>query len=232
MSLIGIDYFILLLYLAGTIIIGLYYEKYVSTSSDYFLAGKMLPFWAIAISIVGTDIGAVDFVGLTGQAYRYGIVVANFDWIGSVPAMILAGLVFIPYYWRAGVFTIPEYLGKRYNIYLRVISAVIWLIFIAAIFDGLDGKVARKIRAESQFGLQLDSLSDVVSFGIAPSILVYALKLQSFGVAGWRNLNVRKRFSGSQNMPESRVMNHAFRLPIFDSGREKDGWESTSVSPV
>lgn len=131
MSLIGIDYFILLLYLAGTIAIGLYYEKYVSTSSDYFLAGKMLPFWAIAISIVGTDIGAVDFVGLTGQAYRYGIVVANFDWIGSVPAMILAGLVFIPYYWRAGVFTIPEYLGKRYNIYLRAISAVIWLIFIA-----------------------------------------------------------------------------------------------------
>jgi SSS family solute:Na+ symporter len=131
MNLIGIDYFIVLLYLAGTIAIGLYYEKYISSSSDYFLAGKLLPFWAIAISIVGTDIGAVDFVGLTGQAYRYGIVVANFDWIGSVPAMILAGLVFIPYYWRAGVYTIPEYLGRRYNIYLRAISAVIWLLFIA-----------------------------------------------------------------------------------------------------
>lgn len=131
MSLIGIDYFIVFLYLAGTIAIGLFYEKYISSSEDYFLAGKLLPFWAIAISIVGTDIGAVDFVGLTGQAYRFGIVVANFDWIGSVPAMILAGLVFIPYYWRAGVYTIPEYLGKRYNIYLRAISAIIWLLFIA-----------------------------------------------------------------------------------------------------
>ena len=131
MNLLGIDYFIVFLYLAGTIVIGLYYEKYISSSSDYFLAGKLLPFWAIAISIVGTDIGAVDFVGLTGQAYRFGIVVANFDWIGSVPAMILAGLIFIPYYWRAGVYTIPEYLGRRYNIYLRAISAVIWLIFIA-----------------------------------------------------------------------------------------------------
>ena len=131
MNLIGIDYFIIILYLIGTVVVGLYYEKYVSTSSDYFLAGKMLPFWAIAISIVGTDIGAVDFVGLTGQAYRYGIVVANFDWIGSVPAMVLAGLIFIPYYWKAGVYTIPEYLGRRYNIYLRVISATIWLIFIA-----------------------------------------------------------------------------------------------------
>ncbi len=131
MSLIGIDYFIIFLYLVGTVVIGLYYEKYVSSSSDYFLAGKMLPFWAIAISIVGTDIGAVDFVGLTGQAYRFGIVVANFDWIGSVPAMILAGLVFIPYYWKAGVYTIPEYLGRRYNTHLRVISASLWLIFIS-----------------------------------------------------------------------------------------------------
>lgn len=130
MSLLGIDYFIVILYLVGTIVIGLYYEKHISSSSDYFLAGKMLPFWAIAISIVGTDIGAVDFVGLTGQAYRFGIVVANFDWIGSVPAMILAGLIFIPYYWRAGVFTIPEYLGRRYNIHLRAISAIIWLLFI------------------------------------------------------------------------------------------------------
>ncbi len=131
MNLIFIDYFIIFLYLLGTIAIGLYYEKYVSSSKDFFLAGKLLPFWIIAISIVGTDIGAVDFVGLTGQAYRFGIVVANFDWIGSVPAMILAGLIFIPYYWRAGVYTIPEYLGLRYNIYIRVLSAVIWLIFIA-----------------------------------------------------------------------------------------------------
>lgn len=130
MSLIGIDYFIIFLYLVGTVVIGLYYEKRVSSSSDFFLAGKMLPFWAIAFSIVGTDIGAVDFVGLTGQAYRFGIVVANFDWIGSVPAMIFAGLIFIPYYWKAGVYTIPEYLGRRYNVYLRVISAVLWLIFI------------------------------------------------------------------------------------------------------
>jgi len=92
---------------------------------------RPLPFWAIGMSIVVSDIGAVDFVGLTGQAYRYGIVVGNFDWIGSVPAMILAALVFIPYYWRAGVFTIPEYLGRRYNIYVRTVHAVVWLVFMA-----------------------------------------------------------------------------------------------------
>jgi solute:Na+ symporter, SSS family len=130
MTFLGIDYAIVVLYLVGTIIVGVYYERHVHTTSDFFLAGRILPFWAIALSIVGTDIGAVDFVGLTGQAYRYGIVVGNFDWIGSVPAMILAGLVFIPYYWRAGVYTIPEYLGRRYNMLVRSISAGVWLLFI------------------------------------------------------------------------------------------------------
>lgn len=130
MQLAGIDYFIVILYLVGILLLGLYFRKFVSTSADYFLAGKVLPFWAIGMSIVVTDIGAVDFVGLTGQAYRFGIVVANFDWIGSVPAMILAGLVFIPYYWRAGVFTIPEYLGRRYNVYVQTLSSLIWIVFL------------------------------------------------------------------------------------------------------
>ena len=60
----------------------------------------------------------------------------------------------------------------------------VWLIFIAAIFDGLDGKVARKIHTDSTFGLQIDSLSDVVSFGIAPSVLVYEIHLHSLGIWG------------------------------------------------
>ena len=126
----GIDYIIVLVYFAGILWLGYYFKKFVHTSTDYFLAGKMLPFWAIGMSIVVTDIGAVDFIGLTGQAYRYGIVVGNFDWIGSVPAMILAALVFVPYYWRAGVFTIPEYLGRRYNIYVRTIHACVWLLIL------------------------------------------------------------------------------------------------------
>jgi solute:Na+ symporter, SSS family len=131
MQLVGIDSVVVLLYLGGILVLGMYFKKYVTTSTDYFLAGKALPFWAIGMSIVVSDIGAVDFVGLTGQAYRYGVVVGNFDWIGSVPAMILAALVFVPYYWRAGVFTIPEYLGRRYNTGVRTIHALVWLVFMA-----------------------------------------------------------------------------------------------------
>jgi len=58
-------------------------------------------------------------------------------------------------------------------------------IMIAAIFDGLDGKIARVTRTMSRFGLEYDSLSDAISFGVAPGILVYLWALQPFGRLGW-----------------------------------------------
>ncbi|MBW2601388.1 MAG: CDP-diacylglycerol--serine O-phosphatidyltransferase [Deltaproteobacteria bacterium] len=58
-------------------------------------------------------------------------------------------------------------------------------IMVAALFDGLDGKIARVTRTVSQFGLEYDSLSDAISFGVAPGILVYLWALQPFGRVGW-----------------------------------------------
>ncbi|MHC4509416.1 MAG: sodium:solute symporter family transporter [Planctomycetota bacterium] len=127
----GLDYIVVVAYLAGIMLLGLYFKRYVHSSQDYFLAGKSLPFWAIGMSIVVSDIGAQDFVGVSGQAYRFGISVGNFDWIGSVPAMLLGAFIFIPYFWKAGLYTIPEYLGRRYNDYVRTLAAVTWIVFFA-----------------------------------------------------------------------------------------------------
>jgi len=126
------DVFVILLYMGGIMLLGLYFSRYVKSSGDYFIAGRMLPWWAIGMSLVVSDIGALDFVGVSGQGYAYGIVVANFDWIGCLPPVILAAFVFAPYYWRAGIYTIPEYLGRRYNQYVRAIHAVLWGLFLIA----------------------------------------------------------------------------------------------------
>lgn len=58
-------------------------------------------------------------------------------------------------------------------------------IFYAAIFDGMDGRLARRFNAQSAFGAEFDSLSDMVSFGVAPALLVYCWSLQGLGRAGW-----------------------------------------------
>lgn len=127
----GIDYTIILVYIVGMLAVGAFYTRYVHTAGDLFLAGKALPFWAVGVSIVASDIGAIDLVFGSGGAHRYGIAQANFDWIGSVPALIVAAFVFVPYYWRSGVFTIPEFLGRRYSPAVQWIQALIWLIFMA-----------------------------------------------------------------------------------------------------
>ena len=127
----GIDYFIVMSYIFGILLLGYYFKRFVGSSEDYFLGGKSLPFWAIGMSIVVSDIGVMDFVGVSGQAYRYGISVGNFDWIGSVPAMLLAAFIFIPYFWRGGMYTIPEYLGRRYNSKVRTIASLTWITFFA-----------------------------------------------------------------------------------------------------
>lgn len=61
-------------------------------------------------------------------------------------------------------------------------------IFVAAVFDMLDGRVARKTNTASRFGMEYDSLCDLVSFGVAPAIVIYLWALNSFGKVGWVGL--------------------------------------------
>ena len=54
------------------------------------------------MSIVVSDIGATDFIAVAGGTYRYGLAQANFDWLGSMPALLIAAFLIVPFYWRSG----------------------------------------------------------------------------------------------------------------------------------
>ena len=125
-----IDYTIIIIYLIGTVAFGAYIGRKIKSGKDYFLAGRSLPWWAIGMSLVVSDIGAVDMVGIAGSAYLYGIVLGNYDWLGSVPVMIIGAFLFIPMFWKKKVSTIPEWLGARYNSSVQTTSALIWGIYM------------------------------------------------------------------------------------------------------
>ena len=125
-----IDYTIIIIYLVGTVLFGAYIGRKIKSGKDYFLAGRSLPWWAIGMSLVVSDIGAVDMVGIAGSAYLYGIVLGNYDWLGSVPVMIIGAFLFIPMFWKKKVSTIPEWLGARYNSSVQTTSALIWGIYM------------------------------------------------------------------------------------------------------
>ncbi len=120
-----LDLSIIVGYLVLIVAVGVRLSGRVKSAHDFFLAGRSLAWWVIGLSIIGTNIGANSYVGAAGNAYMVGIAQANFEWIGAIPAMIIAALVFIPLYWKAGVYSIPEYLGLRYNQAVRVLAALI-----------------------------------------------------------------------------------------------------------
>lgn len=78
----------------------------------------------------------------------------------------------------SGFFAIVQAMNQRYEM-----AAV--AIFVAMVLDGLDGRVARLTHTQSEFGAQYDSLSDMVSFGVAPALVVYEWALRDLGKMGW-----------------------------------------------
>ena len=123
-----IDLAVVLAYVALITFVGIRFSQRVKTAKDFFLAGRSLTWWVIGLSIIGTNVDTGGYIGASGNAYSIGIAQANFEWIGAIPAMIIAAIIFVPLYWRAGVYSIPEYLGLRYNQAVRVLSAAIVVI--------------------------------------------------------------------------------------------------------
>ncbi|MCK5287176.1 MAG: CDP-diacylglycerol--serine O-phosphatidyltransferase, partial [Thermodesulfovibrionia bacterium] len=95
---------------------------------------------------------------------------------------------------RKGIYLLPNTLtlcGMFFGFYSILASFKgyyvygAWAILVANLFDGLDGWVARLTHSTTRFGIELDSLSDLVAFGIAPAVLIYSWGMQSFGRIGW-----------------------------------------------
>lgn len=130
MDLAPLDIFFVILYLLGVAAFGMWMARGIQSGRDLFLGGRSLPWWAVGASLVVSDIGAKDMVGLADDGYRFGLVMANFDLIGCIFPVLIAAFVFMPFLWLAGVYTIPEYLGMRYNQAVRFCFAVIWALFM------------------------------------------------------------------------------------------------------
>ncbi len=132
MHLQSLDLALVVLYLVGIAAVGVWAGRGVKTGKDLFLGGRSLPWWAVGASLVVSDIGAKDMVGLADDGYRHGLVMANFDLIGCVFPVLVAAFLFMPYLWLAGVYTIPEYLGRRYNQGVRTAVGVILALSMVA----------------------------------------------------------------------------------------------------
>ncbi|HEY8561308.1 MAG TPA: sodium:solute symporter [Pyrinomonadaceae bacterium] len=122
-----LDWAIVVAYLAFMIYDGIRMTKHASGVDGYFLANRSLPWWAVGLSVMATQLSAITLVGTTGQAYTDGMRFIQF-YYGLPLAMVILCVTAVPFFYRARVFTAYEYLEKRFDLKTRTLTSFFFLI--------------------------------------------------------------------------------------------------------
>ncbi|HEY2068906.1 MAG TPA: sodium/sugar symporter [Rhizomicrobium sp.] len=99
---------------------------HVKTSQDYFLASRMLPWWAIGTSLIAANISAEQIIGMSGSGYVIGLGIASYEWMSAL-TLILVGKFFLPIFLKNKIYTMPEFVQRRYGRSVQLVLAIFWL---------------------------------------------------------------------------------------------------------
>ncbi len=122
-----VDWAIIGSYLTWVIYDGLKRSKNTDAIEGYFLAGRSLPWWAVGLSVMATQMSAITLVGTTGQGYSDGMRFVQF-YFGLPVAMIILSVTLVPFFYRARVFTAYEYLERRFDAKTRMLAGLLFLV--------------------------------------------------------------------------------------------------------
>ncbi len=188
-QLANLDWVLICAYGAVLMGIGFYFTRRNKDTKSYFLAGRHAGWITVGAAMFAANISAEHFVGLAGTGYNSGFAVAQYELFAAVACMAL-GWIFIPFYIRAGVFTMPEFLERRYNrscrTYLSLISLISYVLT----------KISVTLIAGSAFLYVLfgwnplaSSVALVIATGIYTvagglSAVIYTERIQAFVLVG------------------------------------------------
>lgn len=123
----ALDWAIVLAYLVWVISDGIRRTKRANEIEGYFLANRSLPWWAVGLSVMATQLSAITLVGTTGQGYADGLLFVQF-YFGLPLAMIVLCLTVVPFFHRAKVYTAYEYLERRFDPKTRALTSLLFLV--------------------------------------------------------------------------------------------------------
>ncbi|GAB3987847.1 sodium/sugar symporter [Spirosoma daeguense] len=125
------DYLVFLVYFV--IVVGYGYWVYQRrrnkeiNTTDFFLAEGSLTWWAIGASLIASNISAEHFIGMAGSGFAMGLAISSYEWFAAAVLLIVA-VFFIPIYLRNHIYTMPQFLAKRYSDTVSTILAIFWLV--------------------------------------------------------------------------------------------------------
>jgi len=131
------DILIFVVFVVTVVSVGIIQSKSEKGSEDYFLAGRGLSWWLIGFSLIASNISTEQFVGMSGNAASHvGLAIASYEWMAAITLVVVA-FGFLPFFLRAGIYTMPEFLEVRYSGLARTIMAVatilIYLLLLGAV---------------------------------------------------------------------------------------------------
>ncbi len=132
MALATIDIVIIVLYAIGIFAMAQYVSRRAAGSgaadtTDYFLASKNLPWWAIGTSLIAANISAEQIVGMSGSGYAIGLAISSYEWMAAA-TLLIVGKYLLPIFLKNEIYTMPQFLEKRYGPRIRTLMAFFWLI--------------------------------------------------------------------------------------------------------
>jgi solute:Na+ symporter, SSS family len=122
-----LDWAVVVAYLVWIVWDGLRRSKATSEVEGYFLANRSLPWWAVGLSVMATQLSAITLVGTTGRGYAEGLSVVQL-YLGLPIAMVILSLTVVPFFYRAKVFTAYEYLERRFDSRTRTLASLLFLL--------------------------------------------------------------------------------------------------------
>ncbi|HEX5170078.1 MAG TPA: sodium/sugar symporter [Cyclobacteriaceae bacterium] len=125
------DYIVFFIYFIAVAAYGYYIyhrkKSKVTDSKDFFLAEGSLTWWAIGASLIASNISAEHFIGMSGSGFALGLAIATYEWMAAATLIIVA-VFFIPIYLKNKIYTMPQFLARRYDDRVSTIMAIFWLL--------------------------------------------------------------------------------------------------------
>ena len=177
MDIAKIDVIVFVSYCVLILAIGLYVSRNKDgkkkTAADYFLAGKSLPWWAVGASLIAANISAEQFIGMSGSGFALGLAIASYEWMAAITLLVVAKY-FLPIFIQKGLYTIPEFIEKRYSTNLKTILAIFWIaLFVFVNLTTvlyLGGKALDTIIGTGDGSILMTSIIGLALFALAYSL--------------------------------------------------------------
>jgi len=181
-----LDIAVFLGFIAAVITIGLWKSRHEKTSEDYFLAGRGLKWWLIGFSLIAANISSEQLVGMSGNAASHvGLAIASYEWMAAITLVVVA-FAFLPYFLRAGIYTMPEFLEVRYNAASRTIMAVATLFIYMVLLGSVTYSGALTVNTmASKMGYDVSVATAALVIGLIAMIYVAAGGLKA---CAWADL--------------------------------------------